>query len=314
MELGQAKIGVLGGGVSGEREISLISAEAAFSALQRANLDAIFIDICTSQKEKVKKIITSYGVDIAFIGLHGKFGEDGQVQAILEELDIVYTGSDSNSSLLAMDKVLSKDKFLKTSIPTPSYWVCSDIADIPYGDIGYPVVVKPHFCGSSLGVSIVKNESDLNLAIEEAFSYGDKIIIEEYVEGREVTVGILDEVPLPVVEIIPKKGFYDFKTKYSDSDCPQYVVPAELDDKVVRQVQEVGLCAHRALGCRHFSRVDLRLGLDDTPYVLEVNSIPGLTSHSLLPLAASACGINFDQLILRMVELALYGKKAAQKI
>ena len=313
MELEAAKIGVLAGGVSGEREISLLSAKAAFEALKRCNLNVIFIDICTSDKKEVKNLIVSYGVDLVFIALHGKFGEDGQIQKILEELDIPYTGSGSKASFLAMDKILSKDIFLKFGVSTPNYIVCSQREDVPK-DLRYPAVVKPHFSGSSLGVSIVKEDGALGPALDEAFSYQDKLIVEDYIEGRELTVGILAGIPLPVVEIVPREGFYDFNTKYSDTDCPEYISPAKLDPTIYRQVQEAGLSAHKALGCRHFSRVDIRLGLDNIPYVLEVNSIPGLTSHSLLPLAAGVYGISFDGLILKMVELALYGKKTAQKI
>jgi D-alanine-D-alanine ligase len=312
MELKSIKIGVLGGGVSREREISLVSAKAAFGALQKNNLDVVFIDIATSQKEKVKYLISSCDLDLAFIALHGRFGEDGQIQKILEELDIPYTGSGSKASLLAMDKVRSKDIFVKSAISTPNYMVCLDKESIPES-VKYPVVVKPDFEGSSLGVSIVDKKSDLGPAVNEAFSHGGRVIIEDYIEGRELTVGILDEKPLAVVEIIPKKGFYDFKTKYSDIDCPDYVVPAKLDEGICTRVQELGLLAHKALGCRHFSRADIRLGRDNVAYVLEVNSIPGLTSHSLLPLAAGACGMSFDKLILKMVELALYEKKTTPR-
>ncbi len=312
MELKKIKIGVLGGGVSREREVSLVSAKAALKALQNNGLNVVFIDIATSQKEKVKYLIRSYELDLAFIALHGRFGEDGQIQKILEELDIPYTGSGSKSSFLAMDKVSSKEIFVRSAIPTPDYVVCINKESIPQ-DIDYPVVVKPDFEGSSLGVSIVYKESELEPALNTAFSCAERIIIEDYIDGRELTVGILDEMPLAVVEIVPKKGFYDFRTKYSDTDCPDYIVPAKLDGSIAKEVQRLGFSAHKALGCRHFSRADIRLGKDDAPYVLEVNSIPGLTSHSLLPLAAGACGISFDKLILKMVELALYEKKTTQK-
>jgi len=313
MELSGIKIGVLGGGISREREISLISAKGSFEVLKKHNLDVIFIDICTSDKEKVKYLLKSYNIDLAFIALHGRFGEDGQIQKILDELDIAYTGSGSQASFLAMDKVLSKNIFVESQIPTADYIICSDKKSIPQ-KLKYPVVVKPHFSGSSLGISIVREESSLVAAIEEAFSHGDKVIIEQYIEGRELTVAILEETPLAVVEIIPQKGFYDFNAKYSDTDCPQYIAPAKLAEGIAKRVQLTGLAAHKALGCRHFSRADIRLSLDNIPYVLEVNSIPGLTSHSLLPLAASVCGMSFDKLILKMVELALYGKKATQKV
>ncbi len=303
MDLKAIKIGVLGGGVSSEREISLISAQQAYQILERNNLKPVFIDITASERNEVKALIRSYSIDAAFIALHGEFGEDGKCQQILEELRIPYTGSGPAASFLSLDKSLSKKVFVKNGITTPRFSVYSRLKDIPE-DIEFPIVVKPHFSGSSLGVSIVRRESELKEAVRKAFSYNSKVIIEEYIAGRELTVGILAESPLAVVEIIPRKGHYDFEAKYDDGGA-SLMAPARLEERVYRSVQEIGLRAHQALGCRHFSRIDLRLSPENKPYVLEVNSIPGLTAHSLLPLSARACGITFGKLILQMVELAL---------
>lgn len=311
MDLKRIKVGLLGGGISGERRISFFSAAQVFQVFRKNNINAVFIDIFTSQKDIVKELIKPYNINLAFIALHGEFGEDGKLQKILEELGIPYTGSEPRASYLAMDKALSKKIFKREGIPTPNFIVYSgkeNIAD----NIRYPLVVKPHFSGSSLGVSIVKQREDLKPALDLAFSYQEQLILEEYIEGRELTVGILGEVPLAVVEIIPKKGYFDFEAKYIEG-ASRFVAPAKLEKGTYRRVQEISLAAHKALGCRHFSRVDLRLGKDNKPYVLEVNSIPGLTSHSLLPLSAKVLGITFEELILRMIELALVSSSSSSQ-
>jgi len=312
MDFKGLKIGVLGGGISGEREISLLSANGVYKSLVACGLDVVFIDIITSDEEEVKNLLLAHSLDVAFIALHGAFGEDGKIQSILESIGLSYTGSAPKASLLAMDKILSKKVFQNNNINTPDFFVCSDSKNIPK-NITYPVVVKPHFCGSSLGVTIVKDKGSLEEAIKKALSFSPKVILEKYIEGRELTVGILDDEALAVVEIIPKKGTFDFEAKYTKGKT-SFVVPAELDKKVYKQTQATGLLAHRALGCRGFCRVDIRLGKDNIPYVLEVNSIPGLTNKSLLPLAAKACGYDFNKLVLKVIELALHGKKEAQKI
>ncbi len=302
-DLKELRIGVLGGGVSAEREISLISAKEAHQALVAKELDVVFIDICTNQEAKVKELIVSAGIDLAFIALHGEFGEDGRIQTILEELDIAYTGSGPEASALTMDKAASKRIFKTQGIPTPDFTILTPGQRIPPA-INYPLVVKPCSSGSSIGVSILKGESNLKAALKLAFSYSAEAVLEDYIEGRELTVGILDNRPLALVEIIPKKEHFDFDAKYSEG-ASDFIAPACLDQTVTKLVQAVGLAAHQALGCRNFSRVDIRLDKDNIPFVLEVNSIPGLTLHSLLPLAAGVYGINFNDLILKMVELAL---------
>jgi D-alanine-D-alanine ligase len=305
-DLKNIKVGVLGGGVSSEREISLISANEALKALRRQAVDAIFIDINTCDKEKVKNLL-SCGMDVVFIALHGEFGEDGRIQQILEEMNIAYTGSSPLASSTAMNKIKSKEIFFKEKIPTAHFTVWQEGSPVS-PSMGYPVVVKPHLGGSSIGLSIVRNAQDLNPALDKVSALNNKAVLEEFIPGRELTVGILEENPLSVIEIAPKTGYFDFTAKYSDG-LAEFIVPAKLADDIRKIVQAVALKAHRALGCRHFSRVDIILDKNNCPYVLEVNSIPGLTTHSLLPLAAKHCGISFDELILKMTLMGLNEKR-----
>ncbi len=296
-------VGVLKGGVSEEREVSLISGKEAAEALRRRGINVVEIDITSVDEEIIRSQLLAAGIHVAFIALHGRFGEDGGIQKILEDMGIAYTGSSSHASYYAMDKIVSKQLFVKEGIPTPSFIILED-KSVSFGEVNFPVVIKPHYSGSSLGVSIVKDRESLWKALEVAFSISDKVIIEEYIAGRELTVGILDDKPLGVVEIVPRRGYYDFSTKYSDG-MVEFKVPAPLDDDVYNRTMEVALRAHQVLGCRHFSRVDIRLNDKEVPFVLEVNSIPGLTSHSLLPMCAKLKGLNFDDLIVEMLKLCL---------
>ena len=303
MKIGDFRIGVLGGGVSTERDISLNSSHEACGALVKKGLDVVSIDILTKKKNQLKEIISSSNIGLAFIALHGEFGEDGRIQEILEELGIAYTGSGPKASALAMNKAHSKMIFKAKGILTPNFTVLSKEEDIPTKS-KYPLVVKPWSSGSSIGVSIVRGQGNLRDAFDLAFSHSSDVILEDYIEGRELTVGILEEESLAVVEIIPKKGYFDFEAKYNHG-ASDFIAPAQLSNEVEREVRSVGLAAHRILGCQHFSRADIRLSKDNLPFVLEVNSIPGLTLNSLLPLSARVCGIDFNELIFKMVELAL---------
>jgi len=302
-------VGILEGGISEEREISHLSAENVYCALRRQGVKSVRLDINTDDEERIKRILSGKEIDVAFIALHGRFGEDGRIQTILEELKVPYTGSAPYASYLAMDKIASKRAFLKNKIPTPPFFVLERKMLPPEFNLTFPLVVKPHFSGSSIGVGIIKGEDKFDEALEEAFRWGEKVIIEEYIEGRELTVGILEEKPLGVVEIKYQKDFFDFYTKYEDENV-FFLAPAKLEGRIYKRVQEVALLAHKTLGCRDFSRVDIRLDKENNPFVLEVNSIPGLTSHSLLPLSAKCCGIKFDELIKRMLILALSRAKS----
>ncbi len=301
------RIGVLLGGPSTEREVSLRSGKAVYESLKRLGLDVAAIDIKTGGVKENVDLIKSSAINCAFLALHGRFGEDGQIQAILDEIDIPYTGSGVKASMLAMDKVASRMIFQAQGIDVPHYEIVRKNAARPGKDFssafGFPLVVKPVTHGSSVGLSIVDRKQDLAAAIDLAFSFDDKIVIEEYIRGREVTVGILDENVLPVVEIIPKKRFFDYEAKYQHG-LTDYIVPAELEAAVTADLGRKALAAHKAIGCFGCSRVDIILKDGNTPCVLEVNTIPGFTETSLLPKAAKVAGIGFAQLCIKLIQLA----------
>jgi len=295
-------IGVLAGGPSNERDISLRSGEAIHGALLEEGLDSILLDV----KDNINEIIKNSCIDVAFIALHGRFGEDGTVQRMLEEADIPYTGSGVRASALALDKIASKNAFIKNNIPVPKHMVLTkgaiDLEDLDKLEI--PIVVKPHLEGSSIGLSIVRDKKLLPNAIDKAFGYGDKVILEEYINGRELTVGILDEEPLPVIEIVTKNRVYDYEAKYKDS-ATKYLVPAPISEKFLKEARKLGVLAHKTLGCRSFSRVDMMMRASGDIFVLEVNTIPGMTKRSLLPKAALVTGLRFNTLCVRILENAL---------
>ena len=292
------RIGVLMGGESSERKISLKSGKAVYQALKKQSLDIVPLDIRNNSLKKIKQS----GISCAFIALHGKFGEDGTIQKMLESLHIPYTGSGAIASYLCLDKIASRHIFKHHNIPVPEYDILNRKSwkrCLKRLNLEFPVVVKPSSQGSSIGVTFVDKASKIKRAINLAFKYDQAIIIEKYIKGREITVGVLEDEPLPVVEIVPKKNFFDFQAKYEKGKS-DYVVPAKIPQRHYKQAQALGLLAHRALGCRTFSRVDMILSRG-TPFVLEVNSIPGLTSTSLLPMAAKAKGVSFEKLCLKII-------------
>lgn len=301
------KIGVLLGGPSTEREISFKSGKAVFNALQQLGLKVEAIDIDTDNIKENMRLIKSRKINCAFVALHGRFGEDGSIQMILETLKIPYTGSGIWASRLAMDKIASRRIFEVYGLKVPRYKTLNKAAyntkSRIYDSLNFPLVVKPATGGSSIGLSIADKTKKLNKAIALAFSFDENIIIEEYIEGRELTVGILDERALPVIEIIPKKIFFDYEAKYQPG-LTDYVVPAKLKERLARKIKDTALAAHRLLGCFGCSRVDMILNKTELPYVLEVNTIPGLTNTSLLPKAAGAIGIPFEKLCLTLIKLA----------
>ncbi len=296
------RIGVLAGGPSSEREISLRSGRAVHDALLGEGLDSLFLDV----KNDIDEIIKKSCIDVAFIALHGRFGEDGTVQRMLEDAGIPYTGSGVRASLSALDKAASKDLFIRNLIPVPRHMVLvkGRLHTDDYNNLGMPIVVKPNLEGSSIGLSIVTDKNLLPSAIDKAFEYGDKVILEEYIDGRELTVGILNDMALPVIEIVPKNKVYDFNAKYKDSDT-QYLVPAPIAEDVSEEARRIGVLAHKALGCRSFSRVDMMMSQSDKIFVLEVNTIPGMTERSLLPKAAQATGLRFSSLCVKILEDAV---------
>ena len=306
MVLVRGRIGVLMGGPSSEREISLLSGKAVFEALKAAGLDVVAIDITTDDADIDKSLIGAENIDCAFLALHGRFGEDGTIQKILEDMRLPYTGSGVLASQLAMDKVASHRLFQDNGLNVPKYAVASK--NTYSGErldelFSYPIVVKPVTGGSSIGLSIVYKKEDFIKAMDLAFTYDGRAMVEEYVLGRELTVGVLEEKALPVIEIIPKNEFFDFEAKYQ-SGLTEYVVPAKLDSATAAKVQETGLAAHKLLGCWGCSRTDIILTPAGLPYILEVNTIPGMTATSLLPKAARNVGIDFTQLCLTLIKLA----------
>ncbi len=310
------RVGVLAGGASSEREISLKSGRAVHNALIQEGIDAFFLDV----RDNIYDIIRSERMDVAFIALHGAFGEDGTVQRILDSAGIPYTGSGEEASRRALDKIASKEIFIKHGIPTPRYVVaekeqwkryCNGRAglNLPYhGE--FPVVVKPQLEGSSIGLTVVKEERELESALAKAFEYGPKVLIEEYIAGRELTVSVLGEEVLPVIEIVPKKRIYDYKAKYTDPDT-QYLVPAPISEAQGAHARELAKSSHDALGCRALSRTDMMMDKSGRIFVLEVNTIPGMTERSLLPKAAQAAGLDFNKLCLRLVKEAYEKAKKA---
>jgi len=316
-DIAKKRIGVLMGGPSCERDISIRSGTAVHRALKNKGLDAVPIELGPSStmngyNEMVQQKIRSSNPDVVFIAIHGEFGEDGRVQEILEDMNMPYTGSRVNASRLGMDKVRSKEVFKLHNIPMPRYIVIDKEAfdpnanpEVYFKKLGAKVVAKPSDEGSSIGLAIVDSEKDFYKALKTAFKYSDRVIVEEYIEGREITVGILKNKALPIVEIVPKKRFFDFEAKYKKG-LTEYKVPADIGKKEYDVSQDIALMAHNALGARVFSRVDMILSRKGGPLVLEVNTIPGLTEMSLLPKAAKAMGIDFGELILKILEESLW--------
>ncbi|MDD5097834.1 MAG: D-alanine--D-alanine ligase, partial [Candidatus Omnitrophica bacterium] len=275
------KVGVLMGGPSSEREISLKSGKAVLHALLDSSVNALGIDIITDNAQENIQLLKSHNLDGVFIALHGRFGEDGTIQGILEKMNLPFTGSGVTASRLTMDKIGSLEVFRKAGLYTPDSRVLERSIYKKNQDFknefGLPLVIKPANHGSSIGLSIVESDSDIAAAIDLAFQFDQRIIVEQYIKGRELTVGVLDELALPVIEIIPQNKFFDFQAKYQ-AGLTEYIVPAHLDDEVTLAVQKAALSAHKALGCFGCSRTDIILSQNKFPYLLEVNTIPGMTA------------------------------------
>jgi D-alanine-D-alanine ligase len=297
------RVGVIAGGSSSERDISLKSGKAVFNALVERGVNVVFLDV---DAENILPAIERNNVDLAFIALHGKFGEDGTIQELLDEAGVPYTGSGPVSSRTAIDKVASKKKFSEVGILVPAHVSVFSGSDIlsAAAEIGFPCVVKPRYEGSSIGLSVVREPVGLVEALGKAVEFGSEVIIEKFVPGREITVGMLEDKALPVLEIITSCGVYDYGSKYISSET-RYRVPADISPESSLRAQEIGLAAHRALGCRGFSRTDMRMTAKGEFYVLETNTIPGLTEKSLLPMAAAADGVDFGELCVKMLKSAL---------
>jgi D-alanine-D-alanine ligase len=302
-------VAVLKGGRSLEREVSLRSAARVEDAVGALGHMAVGIDV----GEDLVRRLRDERPDVVFIALHGPGGEDGTVQELLEILDLPYTGPGVAACALCMDKVAAKHEMRGAGIPTPDWAAfnatafrelgAADTLEEIEARLGFPLVVKPASQGSSLGVEFAASRDEVPQALVAAFSYDDRVLLERYVEGRELAVSVLDGEPLPIVEAIPREeDFFNFEARY-EIGRTDYVCPAELPDDEARHVQELATRTYETLGCSGFARVDLMLG-EEGPQMLEVNAIPGLTDTSLLPMAAEATGIDFTQLVERILASA----------
>jgi D-alanine-D-alanine ligase len=327
------KVALLLGGTSPEREVSKSSCYSINKAIKNLGYEVKLIDPAygTNQPEDENAFFTEEDyteisnknyvdaiqssllddVDVVFIGLHGKWGEDGTIQSLLELRGIKYTGSNVLSSAMSMDKLMSKIMFKHYDIITP-HWLHVEkdtagqdtIIDSIEEKLKYPCVVKPNDQGSTVGLTICNSKEEVPDAVKLALKYSDKALIEEYISGHEVTVGILDDKALPVLEIKPKHGLYDYECKYT-SGMSEYEVPANFPDNVKNELQEQAVKAFNVLGCRGYGRADFRLSEDIRPYCLEINTLPGMTSTSLVPKMAKAVGISFEELIDTIIKLSL---------
>lgn len=310
-----SRVAVLKGGRSLERQVSLKSAARVEDALERLGHEVVAIDVGPQIVDDVRDA----AADVVFVALHGRDGEDGTIQELLEVIGVPYTGSGPSACMRAMDKVLSKHAMRDAGLPTPDFYAFNQTAFKELGAahalplveerLAFPLVVKPAAQGSALGIKFARTAADVATALVSAFSYDQKVLLERYVAGRDLAVSVLDGADglqaLPIVEAVPRdEEFYDFESRY-EIGRTDFVCPADLPEGVAERAQALALEVHRLLGCSGFSRIDLLFERDTGElFVLEANAIPGLTETSLLPQAAEAAGIGFDELIARMLELA----------
>jgi len=295
------RVGVIMGGISSEREVSLNTGREIVNNLDKNKYEVIPIVI--DKKEDI--IEKTKDIDFAFIALHGKFGEDGIVQAVLETLNIPYSGCNPLASGICMDKSITKSILKTAGVNTAEWLTVSSIDELDVKkitEIGYPVVVKPNSGGSSVATTIVRNENDIRNAVIEALKYDDEVMIEKYIKGEEITCCILDGKILPVISIKPKSHFFDYTSKYADGGADEIII--ELDSPIKEKVEEAVLKCWKHLKCSVYARVDIIIGEDDI-YVLEINTLPGLTRNSLFPKSAKAYGLSFGELLDKIVELSV---------
>ncbi|PLX80758.1 MAG: D-alanine--D-alanine ligase [Desulfuromonas sp.] len=298
-ELKKKQVAVLMGGMSGEREVSLRTGKAILGALQQEGYRAVGIDVGRDLPVRLAEA----KADCAFVALHGRYGEDGSVQGMLELLGIPYTGSGVLASALAMDKALTKQLLLHHELPTPGYHLLTSGGDP--GELiekcrHFPVVVKPVREGSTIGITIARDRKELESGLIEALRYDDTVMVEDFIDGLEVTVGVLGGEALPIIQIVPEQGFYDYTAKYTPGKT-EFILPAPLEPRLYNRVQEVAERACRILGCRGAARVDFMVRQREC-FCLEVNTVPGMTATSLLPKAATEAGIPFPELVQRILE------------
>lgn len=296
------KVAVLMGGISKEREISFRSGKAIAAALKKKGHKVVEIDV---KGEVVIKELKSLNPKAAFIALHGKFGEDGAIQEILEELKIPYTGPSVSASALCFDKLAAKEYLKKRGFLTPDHEIYrrdQNIDDwVKNYKLGFPAIVKPNTEGSTIGMTRIWKQEELTGAIEEALKFDNLILVERYIEGREITVGVHNGRTFPIVEVVPKSGFYDYEAKYTKG-MTEYIVPTKISKELSKKVQKISENICQILKCEGSVRVDFMISKEGDPFFLEVNTIPGMTETSLLPKAAAACGLSFEDLCDEMVK------------
>ena len=305
-------VALLSGGISSEREVSLNSGKQVFEALDKAKYEVIRYD----PKTDIERLVTDASkIDVALIILHGLYGEDGTVQGLLDLLNIPYQGSGVLGSAISMNKIISKQLYQQHGIKIPRYIIVKKGESLDpvlcLNQIGLPMVIKPAEGGSSVGMSIVKTENNLQNAVKKAFEYDETVLLESYIKGIEITGGVIGNKELqalPLIEIIPdeKHDFFDYEAKYT-AGITREICPARIDDSLTVKAQTYAKMAHQALSCKGYSRTDMILKGNDI-YVLETNTIPGMTPTSLLPRAAEAAGLDFSQLLDRLIELGIEGK------
>jgi D-alanine-D-alanine ligase len=304
------RIGVLMGGSSAEREVSIRSGLAVYQALQELGYNSVPVDV----GKDIVPVLKKEKVRFAFMALHGGMGENGAIQGLLEVLNIPYTGSGVLASALAMDKEASRKVFFYHDIPVAPFVVVSKKSKsrgrkengpgLPSIDFPLPWVIKPVAEGSSIGVNIVKEENMLPQMLDKTFGYGKRVIIEKFIKGKEVHIGILGNRVLGGVEVRPSQEFYNYEAKYT-SGLTEYVIPPQIDEAVYERTKGLALRGHNALGCSGMSRVDFKIDEGNTPYILEVNTIPGMTATSLLPKIAESAGLNFKDLIQEIIRIGV---------
>lgn len=297
------KVAVLYGGNSAEREVSLNSGNAVYTALIDSGINAVKIDT----KDNLLSQLTQHEFDVAFIALHGVGGEDGTIQGLLEFYGLPYTGSGVKASAICMDKWRTKLIWLGLNLPTPNFVKADSLLELEKfaEEVGYPLMVKPALEGSSIGISKVKGHVDLSSAYDAAVNTGSPVLAEQFITGKEYTVAVLNGKALPAIQLKPANEFYDYDAKYIQDDT-EYLVPCGLSDEKEQELKRLAEKAYEALDCTGWGRVDFMQDENERFWLIEVNTVPGMTDHSLVPMAAKAAGINFQQLVIRILETVKY--------
>lgn len=296
------KIAVAMGGPGSEHDVSMASGKAVLKALTDAGCHAEELIVSDFA------ICAPDDVDVVFNTIHGTFGENGDLQKLLDEQGVAYTGAGAISSELAFDKILSKKKFIEAGVPTPKSEMVDSTDGLKMPEMDLPYVIKPPREGSSVGVHICRTVDEAKSAMEDAVKFSKDVLVEQFVEGKELTVGVLNGEVLPVVHIAPRSGFYDMSNKYpwmTGDGGTDYYCPADLSPEVTKMVQDAALAAHQSLGIEVYSRVDVLLDKDENPYVLEANTIPGMTESSLLPKSAAVAGYGFAELCMKIIDISM---------